>query len=104
MLRSEDANNERGGAATLRLDGAHAAPSVHGDVASIDRRRVPQVLVGAAGSSGAAERTRTNSLRLWEDGTERAIRAREQDDPVWKRFRQNFDTLTHIARDPLVWH
>lgn len=92
----------------LRLDQGHSPPAQRPGGAVLRSRRVRHVLVGA-------ERARHSPLQSMADDSGSILRLCRADDSeaaptrrangrMIRRFRDNLHTLTHIARDPMVWY
>lgn len=92
----------------LRLDRGHRPPVKHPDSARLRSRRARQILVGAESARhsllDSVDNECGSTLRLCiEDDAQIAAR-RPASGRMIRRFRDNLHTLTHIARDPLVWY
>ena len=91
----------------LRLDRGHSPPQKHSGAAVLHSRRVRQVLVGVDRVRKAvadSEEECGTTLRLCAAEDVEAAPPRRANGRMIRRFRDNLHTLTHIARDPLLWY
>ncbi|GEM_PF-5675077 len=106
MARLLDTTTKSETGRILRFDAGHSAASRGGEPA-LHQRRVRQVLAGAAASRGGraagAVESASDSWRLRAVAPGRDTTATSAGDRVLRRFRDNYHTLSHLARDPLVW-
>ncbi len=104
MLPTQDPDRRKSALLSLRVDAPHRLPAGHGSGTPLDRRRVRQVLVGATAARRVSDGEAGGELKLCA-----ADQRGERIDPaagrvLLDRFRENFETLSHIARDPLLWY
>ena len=92
----------------LRLDRGHSPPQKHSGAAVLRSRRVRQVLVGAGRARKPlhddADDPDGATLRVCSDDDAQTTTGRRPDGGMIRRFRDNLHTLTHIARDPMLWY
>jgi HD-GYP domain-containing protein (c-di-GMP phosphodiesterase class II) len=106
MARPLDTTTKTESERILRFDAGHSARS-RGAAPALHQRRVRQVLAGAAVAHGSrtvdAVETASESGKLRAVAPAVETSAASAGGRVLRRFRDNYHTLSHLARDPLVW-